>query len=139
MAFVHGKNAYFELDNAAGSSVDLTAYVNDITFPKEVSADETTVFGLADKTYIVGLGDSKLSISGLLDPTLDTHLAAVVAAMKAQASATFIFGPQGSTSGQIKYTGEAIVTSYEVSEKVSEVVGWKADLQVTGAVTRTTF
>jgi hypothetical protein len=119
----------------------LTAYVNDITFPKEVSADETTVFGLADKTYIVGLGDSKLSISGLLDPTLDTHLAAVVAAMKAgtQASATFIFGPQGSTSGQIKYTGEAIVTSYEVSEKVSEVVGWKADLQVTGAVTRTTF
>ena len=141
MAFVHGKNAHFELDAAGGSLVDLSAYTNDITFPKELSADETTVFGQADKTYIVGLGDSKLSVSGLFDPTLDAHMAAVIAAHKAGSllTASVIYGPQGDASGQIKYTMEAIVTSYEVSEKVTDVIGWKADLQVTGTVTRGTF
>lgn len=139
--FVHGKNAYFQLDNAAGSLVDLSAYCDDIGFPQEVSADETTTFGSADKTYIVGLGDAKLSVSGKFDATLDAHMQGVIAALKAgtNASSSFVFGPEGSATGKVKYSGESIVTSYEVSEKVSDVVEFKAELQITGAVTRGTF
>ena len=139
--FVHGKNAYLQLDNSAGTLVDLSAYCGDIGFPQEVSADETTTFGSSDKTYIVGLGDAKLSFSGKFDATLDAHMQGVIAAQQAGTltTASGVFGPAGSASGKVKYTFETIVTSYEVSEKVSDVVEFKAELQVTGAVTRTTF
>lgn len=141
MAFIHGKAGYFQLDSSAGSLVDLSTYCNDIGFPQEVSADETTTFSATDKTFIVGLGESKISLAGLVDATLDAHMAGVLAAHKAAtlATASFVFGPAGSGTGAIKYSGEAILTSYEVSEKVSDVAEWKADLQVTGAVTRGTF
>lgn len=141
MAFVHGKAGYFQLDNSAGTLVDLSTYTNDVGFPREVSADETTTFGASDKSYIVGLGDQKLSLSGVFDPTLDAHMAGVIAAHKegTLATASIVYGPQGSTSTNIKYTAESIVTSYEVSQKVDGVIEWKAELQITGAVTRTTF
>lgn len=139
--FVHGKNGYLQLDNSSDSLVDLSAYCDDISFPQEVSADETTTFGATDKSYIVGLGDAKLSFSGKLDATLDSHMQGVIAALKAGTltTASGVFGPAGSASGKIKYTFESIVTSYEVSEKVSDVAEFKAELQITGTVTRTTF
>jgi hypothetical protein len=141
MSFVHGKNAYLQLDSGAGSLVDLSTYIDDISFPEEISADETTTFGAGSKTYTVGLADAKLSVSGKYDAALDAHMSGVLTAQKAGtlASASFVFGPSGSTTPGPKYTGEAILTSFEVSPKVSDVITWKADLQVTGAVTRSTF
>lgn len=141
MAFVHGKSTCFKLDNAAGSLVDYSAYLNDLSFPQTVETGETTTFGKNDKTYIVGLGDSTISASGLFDSAADTTLQALVAALKAgtTATATFEYGPEGSATGKIKYTGEAIVTSYEVSGSVGDVVSASLELQVTGPCTRTTF
>ena len=85
-------------------------------------------------------GDAKLSFSGKFDATLDAH-ARRHRRIKAGTltTASGVFGPAGSASGKVKHTFETIVTSYEVSEKVSDVVEFKAELQVTGAVTRTTF
>jgi hypothetical protein len=39
----------------------------------------------------------------------------------------------------VKYTGEAILTSYSISNPVADVVTFSADFQVTGAVTRGTY
>jgi predicted secreted protein len=140
MAFVHGKNTAFKLDNAAGSIVDLSAYLTDVSFPESV---ETTTFGAtgSSKTYLVGLNDRTVSLSGNWDATLDAHIAAVIAAQAAGtvASSTFEYGPAGSTAGLVKYSGEALVTSFEVSNPVGDVVTFSCELQVTGAVTRGTW
>lgn len=143
MAFVHGKNTAFKLDNAAGSLQDLSTFLDDVTFPKTIETGETTTYQVdgSAKTYIVGLTDATVSLSGKFDATVDAHFAALVAAQLAgtNTSATFEYGPAGGGSGAIKYTGEAVVTSYEVSTPVADVVTFSAELQVTGKVTRTTF
>lgn len=139
--FRHGKNSYFQLDNAAGALVDISNVLSDIAWPRTVETGETTSFGQQAKTYIIGLSDSTVSCSGKFDATVDAHLLALIAALQAEtlASASVVYGPEGSTSGRIKYTAEAVVTKYEVSAPVGDVVTFSLELQISGAVTRTTF
>ena len=138
MAFVHGKSAVFKLDNSSGSLVDYSAYLDNVGFPRSVDTAETTTFGVAGsaKTYIVGLSDATVSLSGLFDATADATLAGVVGQA---ATLSFEYGPAGSTGGFIKYTGEAIMKSYSVTAAVGDSVKASVELQVTGAVTRTTW
>lgn len=138
MAFVHGKSAVFKLDDSGGTLRDLSAYLDDLSFPRDIETAETTTFGVAGsaKTYIVGLSDATISISGKFDATADGYLAGVVGQ---SATLSFEYGPAGSTGGNVKYTGECIMTSYEVSASVGDVVTASADFQVTGQITRTTW
>lgn len=138
MAFVHGKSAVFKVDNASNTLTDLSAFLNDIGFPRDIEAAETTTFGVAGsaKTYIVGLTDASISISGLFDATADAALAGVVGFATLL---DFEYGPAGSGSGSVKYTGTCLLTSYEVSASVGDTVSASADFQVSGAITRSTY
>lgn len=138
MAFAHGKAAVFKLDDSGGTLRDLSSYLNDVSMPRDIETAETTTFGVSGsaKTYITGLTDATISISGLFDATADGYLAGVVGQA---ATLSFEYGPTGSTVSMIKYTGECILTSYEVSASVGDSVQASADLQVTAAVTRTTW
>jgi hypothetical protein len=138
VAFVHGKSAVFKLDNSSGTLVDYSAYLDNVGFPRSVDTAETTTFGVAGsaKTYIVGLSDATVSLSGLFDATADGTLAGVLGQA---ATLSFEYGPAGSTGGFIKYTGEAIMKSYSVTAAVGDSVKASVELQVTGAVTRTTW
>jgi len=139
--FKHGKNAYFALDNASGSLINISNTLNEISLPREIETAETTAFGNADKTYITGLADATVSLSGMFDATVDTQINADITALKngTVASLSFEYGPAGSASANPKFTGEAIVTSYEISSPVGEVITYSLELQVSGAVTGTTF
>ena len=135
MAFTHGKNSVFKLDNSSGTLTDISSYVNNVDFPETADVAETTTLGDGSKTYIVGLKDATLSITGLWDSALDGILGAVVGQA---ATLSFEYSPEGTTGGNIKYTGECILTSYAQSSPVGDVVGYSADFQVTGDVTRGT-
>ena len=141
MAFIHGKGAAFSIDNAAGSLTDISTYVDEVSFPQTVETGETTTFQQNSKTYIVGLRDSTLSVSGKVDPAADLIISALIDALSAGslATASWEFGPAGSAASAIKYTGEALVTGYDLSTPVGDVVTFSLDLQVTGDVTRGTF
>ena len=134
--FRHGKSTVFKVDNNAGSLTDISNTLTDVSFPQSVDTAETSAFGSSAKSYIVGLTDSTLSISGNFDATVDAHLAAIVG--KAD-SVSFEYGPEGSTATYVKYTGEALLTSYEKSGAIGDVVTYSAEFQVTGAVTRGTY
>lgn len=136
MAFVHGKTADFRLDDSGGTLRDISAYCDSVDFPQTADTAETTTFGAGSKTYLAGLKDSTISISGSWDATLDGYLAPVVGQA---ATVSFQYGPAGTTAGNIKFTGEAILTSYQVSAPVGDKVSFSAELQVTGAVTRGTY
>ena len=135
MAFVHGKDSVFKLDNAGGSLTDISTYVNNVDFPETADVAETSTLGASNKTYIVGLKDATISLGGLFDATVDAILGAVVGQ---SATLSFEYSPEGTGSGKVKYTGECILTSYTLSSPVGDVVGFSADLQVSGAVTRGT-
>jgi len=134
--FIHGKNAQFSLD-----SNNISNTLNEISMPREIETAETTAFGTQDKTYITGLSDATVSMSGLFDATVDSAIAVSIANLKSGsvASVAFIYGPSGSGSGSPKFTGNALVTSYELSSPVGDVVTYSLECQVTGAVTNTTY
>lgn len=135
MAFIHGKDSVFKLDNASGTLTDISTYVNNVDFPATSDIAETTTLGAGSKTYIVGLKDATISFAGLWDATFD----AIAGAVRGQsATLTFEYSPEGTGSGAVKYTGEAIMTNYAVSSPVGDVVGYSCDLQVSGDVTRDT-
>ena len=135
MAFVHGKSSVFKLDNASGSLTDISAFVNNVDFPETADVAESSVLGASNKTYLVGLRDASISISGLFDATVDAILGAVVGQT---ATLSYEYSPEGTGSGKVKYTGEAILTNYALSSPVGDVVAYSADLQCSGAVTRGT-
>jgi hypothetical protein len=132
--FVHGKSTDFELDDTGGTSRSLANTLTSVDFPETIDTAETTAFGATSKSYIVGLRDATISVSGLWDATIDGYIIGTEPATR-----TFIFGPAGSTGGNVKYTGECILTSYSISNPVADVVTYSLDLQVTSDVTRTTY
>ena len=135
MAFVHGKDSVFKLDNSSGTLTDISSYVNNVDFPETADVSETTTLGADNKTYIAGLKDATISLSGLWDSTADAIFGAVVGQ---SATLSFEYSPEGTTGGNVKYEGEAILTSYAISSPVGDAVGYSADLQVSGAITRST-
>jgi hypothetical protein len=136
--FRHGKNASFKVDNAAGTLTDISTYLTDVSMPRSIETAETTTFGVTGgaKTYVTGLNDSTLSVSGKFDATLDAHLVGILGQ---DASVSFEYGPAGTTVGFIKFTGEGIMTKYDLSSPVGDVVTFSADFQISGPVTRGTF
>jgi len=140
MAFTHGKGAVFKIDNSGGTLQTLTAYVDSIDFNNTIDTAETTTMGSEVKTYLSGQSDATLSISGKWDSTASTGPDAVLNGLIGlETTSTFEAGPEGSTTGKVKYTGECFLTSYAVSVPVGDVVTFSADFQVTGAITKTTY
>ena len=135
MAFVHGKDSKFQLDNSSDSLTDISSYVNNVDFPETADVAETSALGSSNKSFVVGLKDATIGLTGLWDSTADAIFGAVVGQ---SATLSFEYSPEGTASGKVKYTGEAIMTNYSISSPVGDVVGYSADLQVSGAVTRVT-
>ena len=135
MAFVHGKNSVMKLDNASGSLTDISAFVNNVDFPETADVAETSVLGASNKTYLAGLKDATIGLTGFFDATADAIFGAVIGQ---SATLSFEYSPEGTGSGKVKYTGECILTNYALSSPVGDVVAYSGDLQVSGAVTRGT-
>lgn len=140
MPFVHGKGLAFKIDNAAGVLQTLTAYVDSVDLNQSVDTAESTTAGAEAKTYLSGQSDATLSISGKYDSTAssgpDVTLNGLIGL---ETTSTFEYGPEGGTTGKIKYTGECFLTGYTISAPVGDVVSFTADFQVTGAITKSTF
>ena len=134
--FRHGKSTVFKIDDSGGTLRDISSTLTDVSFPRSVDTAESSAFGDSAKTYVVGLSDATISVSGNFDATIDGYLAGIVGNA---ATVSFEYGPEGSTAGYVKYTGEAILTSYEKSGAIGDVVNYSAEFQVTGAVTRGTY
>jgi len=134
--FVHGKNADFEI-----GGTNLSDILNEASLPREIETAETTAFGGQDKTYITGLSDATVSLSGMFDATKDAAINTLITNLKSGSisSASFAYGPAGSAGGKPQFTGDALITSYELSSPVGDVVTFSLELQVTGGVTGGTY
>jgi hypothetical protein len=142
MAFTHGKNAFFEIDDSGGTPRNLTTFVTDVSLPRDIDMAETSTFGNTYKTFIQGLANATISISGRWDSTATTGPDAVLAGLIGAANtSTFSYGPEGNGVGKVKYTGEVYLSSYEITSPVTDVVSFTAQFQLAtdGSFSRTTF
>lgn len=139
MANSAGKDSGFKIDDSDGTLQDISTYVKDISFPQTAETHDTTGMGAAARTFIVGLKTSTLSISGIWNDTATTGSDTVLSGIVGTAAGTFNYGPGGTATGDVKYSGECICTSYEESSSLDDAVAFSAEFQVTGAVTRGTF
>lgn len=134
--FRHGKSTVFKIDDSGGTLRDISSTLTDVSFPRSIDTAESSSFGDSAKQYVVGLSDATISVSGNFDATIDGYLAGTVGQA---ATLSFEYGPEGSTAGYVKFSGECILTSYEVSGAIGDVVTYSAEYQVTGSVTRGTW
>lgn len=136
MSFVHGKGAYIKV-----STTDLTPFSNEVGMPRDIETADTSHFGTQSKTYITGMDDSTISISGLWDAALDTAIQTMLSGLLSGSvlSVPVEYGPAGNATGKPKFTLDSIITSYEVSASAGDVVSFSLQLQRTGPTTTGVF
>lgn len=131
--FTHGKAAEFYLTDSGGTERNLTTYLNSAGLPRQVDTAEASTFGDDDKVYVAGLRDATVSMEGLFDPTVDGYFTGLLGGTPR----AFAYFPLGSASSNPKFVGSMILTSYEPAADLGDVVGFSAEGQVSGAITRT--
>lgn len=130
MAFLHGKSALI-LHN----EYNLSGYFNEVSASRSVETAETTAFGNSAKTYITGLIDGTVSLSGMFDGAanaIDEELATVVGVAADSVVSVSVSGV--TTIGTRMYSLGGKLTSYEVSAPVGDVVSANAEYQANGGI-----
>lgn len=133
MPVKHGSKAVIKI-GTSGSETDISQYVTSVAQPRETDTAEVSALGDNDKEFVAGLKSGTISLEGNFDPTVDANLNTWLGTEQ-----SFVYGPQGGTTGLIKYSGMIILTSYEINTDLGDAGKWSAEGQITGAVTRGTF
>lgn len=131
MAYVHGKGTTLLL-----GGYNLSSWFKEASVSNSFETAETTTFGNSAKTYITGLADGTMSLSGMFDGAagaVDEYLSTVVGAT---ASATATVCPEGLTYGKAAFSCAARHTSYEISAPVGDVVSAKTEIKADGGINR---
>ena len=131
--FTHGKNAAFKIDDSGGTLRDISNVLTDVSISRTADVAEVSAFSNSSKSFVSGLTDANLTISGSYDATVDGYLSGILGA-----EGSFEFYPIGTTGGNPKVTGEAIMTSYDRTPDIGGAVTFTAAFQVSGDTTETT-
>jgi len=134
MAFRHGKDTHFTLDDT-----DLTLRLDEVSMPDEIQAAESTVFGQGAKSFQPGLEEATISLSGKYQADVEELYASIKAKQRVGTLIPWIYGPEGPGEGRRRRTGEGVVTSFETSNPVGDIVSFDIEIQVSGVVTYDTF
>lgn len=129
MAQVHGKSGAI-LVNAK----DCSPFTNSIEFKQAADSHDTTTFGATGHVYAGGLTDGTVALKGVYDNTAMTGPRAAIKASLG-ASVAFKYRPEGIGTGKPESTCNVVITSYEESVPVDDMVMWSAEFQISGAVT----
>lgn len=127
-SFRHGRNTVVLF-----GSLNASEYLNEASVSRSIETGETTAFGNDNKTYIVGLQDGTVSLSGMFDNStggLDSHVNAAIG----QANDVFTILPAGSLSASPAQLIQGQLTSYEISTAVGDVVTVSAEIQASGSL-----
>ena len=131
--FTHGKNAAFKIDDSGGTLRDISDVLTDVSISRTADVAEVSAFSNSSKSFVSGLTDATLTISGSFDATVDGYLSGILGA-----EGSFEFYPIGTTGGNPKASGEAIMTSYDRTPDIGGAVTFTAAFQVSGDVTEGT-
>lgn len=124
MAFVHGKATAVTIDGD-----DLSAYSNNVAFNRSAATHDVTTFGKGSKVYAAGLKDGTGTISGVYDNTALVSPGAVLRPLVGAAAVELVYMPEGDGTGKPSATVDVLVTGYEETAPVADMVTWSVSLQ----------
>ncbi len=138
MPFFDSKVSKFLIDDTGSVQRDLSAYLTEVRgLPGPRLLNEVTALGDSGVKFIPALEDVTVTLRGLFDDTSSSGPDAVLGPLRTHtAAASFEYGPEGSDSGDAKYSGTCWVEVYELTSRVGNLVEWVATLRVEGTVTR---
>ena len=131
--FTHGKNAAFKFDDSGGTLRDVSNVLTDVAVSRTADVAEVSAFSNSSKAFVSGLKDGSITLSGSFDATVDGYLTGILGS-----EVDFEFYPIGTTSGNPKASGKAILISYDRSPDIGGAVSFAASFQITGDVTEGT-
>lgn len=134
MAAKRGLSADIRVDNSAGTLTDISRETNNVNFSRDAELLDGTTFQApgGDKEFIVGFKDNKFDIAGNASATVATLLNGIAGQ---EATVSFQYGPEGTTAGNRRYTGECVMVSYSETTPALGLNTFTASFQITGAVT----
>lgn len=127
MAVQHSKATVVKVGTA-----DISAFTNSTTFNRSADSHEVTTYGRDSKVYAGGLKDATVTIEGFYDTSV-TGPRAILEPLLGETT-EFTFQPEGTGSGKPQNVCDAVVTAYNESSPVADMVTWTAELQVSGDV-----
>lgn len=127
--FVHGKNVAVNL-----GANNLTPYFNSMSQNRTVGTAETTAFGSADRTYVVGMKEGTVSLEGMFDGTASAVDEILAGLMGSATGSTLSVLHGGTTVGRTCVMLVPNETSYEVSSPVDEIVATSAEFQANNEI-----
>src|SRR5690606_7946939 len=127
MAAVHGKNTFISVEGN-----DLSEYCNNIQMPREADSHDVTTFGNSAHRYVGGLVDGTLTLQGIYDSSAGGPQDVLEPLLGT--TCTIVYCPAGDGSGQVEKTFEAVLTSYEETVPVADMITWSAEFQIDGDV-----
>ena len=131
MAQIHGKGEVVKL----GAS-DLSAYSNNVALKRSADSHDVTTFGSNSHKYHGGLLDGTVTITGLYESGASGPRA-VVAPMLGT-TVTLVHQPEGTGTGKPQDSVSVVVTAYEETVPVADMITWSCTCQCSGDVTTTT-
>lgn len=129
MTFRHGKNTKVLTGN-----YDLSSYFNEASASQMVETGETTTYGANAKTYVVGLADGTISMSGMFDGEANAVDQVLSTYLGDASGAVITIAPEGLAHSRRVKSASTHSTSYEISSPVADVVSVSAEAQVTGGI-----
>lgn len=134
MAFTHGKNTFVSLNG-----VNLSTFTKQTSFEDSTSVHDVTTYGptRTRKSKAAGLGDGKITISGVYDDSATGPRLTIKPLKAAGNSVAFIFQPEGVGAGKSQSIVNVIIASYNESSSVDDMIQWTAELEMTGDLNET--
>lgn len=141
LAATHGSVAdfYIGTSGSPSSPVQISQYLNDVTFTIQRDKAETSSFKQLFKSYVAGLCDLAIPLTGHADPNISSQLYNLLIMVGAGNAIEYQYAPVGlGNTGTPLWTGFGFITKYE--EKTSLTTPWDftAEFQASGTPTRTT-
>lgn len=130
MAFVAAKDAFLSVNG-----VNISAFCNSIESQRKVDSIDTTTFGQSGHVYQGGLTDGTLSIGGLYDNTVGGPKAVMEPLMQGGQLVPCVYRPEGTGTGKPQQTTNVLVSTYNESSALNDMIKWTCELQISGAVT----
>ena len=124
--FNHGKNAVVLLDNT-----NLSTTLTDASVSLTADVAETSTFTASSKTYVAGLKDGTVTLSGYFESSSPDADAEFLSQLGSSGSA-YSIAPIGYTRGNPTEFGNVIETSYDRSADIGSVVAVAVAFQFDG-------
>lgn len=137
----HGYNLYFAIEDSAGTTIrNVSANCNSVDFNRSADVHEDTTFGKRSKTKKGGLKDGQISIAGFWDKTALTGTETVFDSLVGVFEPVdWEYGPEGNTAGMVKKSGKGVLSAYNISEPVGDLIAFTATVDISGDVTTGVF